>query len=585
MIDAEENPSCGGGEKRIRHATGSHYNHSGSYFYLIDYNNYKVEKMEKAILFATIVTFFFLTFSNNVLAACVRGYPEITDLTGLVFGVPSQSQTFNMTFKNTDSADCGSSYFQAQLSNCPANWTCYIMVENSNPVNPNETRKVWVTMIPPSNAQVGMYHSTLTVTNLNSSYSSSLNVSYFVSVEGRRVLYYSDESNVTTTNTSYELVKWKWHHFLISEYSMYPRYMIFAVRLSNYSAYKIRICEEPYERLCSEAEINATSGTGLYYAVLDTRNLGRGYYKIEFYLRSLDGRAVWHDIMEEWWVGDTGNRELYGALDFINLNYYLSGGNYGKTNSTEYSLIARLTSDFYNFTVKPNYVNVLATLYNQYGYNTSFKVVLDGCGETTLSTNSSIPTIVEGTINTTNCPEGFYNTTFWLKTSNSTSYAINDLIEVWLKGNFEDSNGHKYFYAVDKTNVTESGTTYNMRKWTSVVFTSITVKPKYVYVLERSGGVGTPYFNLTIEGCNGIELIGSGVKTGMIDVSNCSEGIYTIKVYLKSNQTGYAVWNDLVEVWHVSDNRCGDGIAAYTRASMIARRTACAHTAAGVSRW
>jgi uncharacterized membrane protein len=550
MIDAEANPSYGGGEKRTRHAAGSHYSHIGSYFYLANHNNYKVEKMEKAILFATIVTFFFITFSNNVLATCVRGYPEITDLTGLVFGVPGQSQTFNLTFKNTDSIDCGSSFFLVQLSNCPYDWTCYIMVESALPVEPNETRKVWVTMIPPPDAQVGIYQSTVNITNLNSSYSSSLNVSYFVSVEGRRVLKAGDETNVTTTNTVYELKKW--HNFIISEYSMYPRYIIFPVRLSNYSAYKIRICEEPYKRLCSEAEINATSGTGLYYALLDTRHLGKGYYTTEFYLRSLDGRAVWHDIMEMWWVGDTGSRDEY-------LNYFFSDG---KTNNIEYTLVGRYTSVFYNFTIKPNYVNVQAILYNQYGYNTSLRFLIDGCGETTLSTNSSIPTIVEGVINTTNCSEGLYNTTVWLKTSNSTSYAKIDLIQVWHEGNLEDLNGHKHFYVTNQVNVTESSNSYTLKKRHSTVFSNITVKPKYVYVLERSGGVGTPYFNLTIEGCNGTELIGSGVKTGIIDVSNCGEGIYPTKIYMKSNETGYTVWHDIIEEWHVSDNRCGDGICS-----------------------
>jgi hypothetical protein len=113
--------------------------------------------------------------------------------------------------------------------------------------------------------------------------------------------------------------------------------------------------------------------------------------------------------------------------------------------------------------------------------------------------------------------------------------------------------GDRILYAADETNVTESGTSYVLKKRFSTVFHSTRgMKPRYVNVIARLGGAATPYLNFTISGCGSLELSGVGLKDGGIDVSSCSDTtVYQTDIYLKSGTSGSTVWNDVIEVWFV----------------------------------
>jgi len=105
------------------------------------------------------------------------------------------------------------------------------------------------------------------------------------------------------------------------------------------------------------------------------------------------------------------------------------------TTSTSYELKKQFTAVFNsNYGIKPRYVNVLARIWNSAsGNTTSLNVTLEGCGGIVLSTSSTSPTLVPGTINTEGCSDGLYPTKVYLSTT-SGGTAYNDLIEFYYVG-------------------------------------------------------------------------------------------------------------------------------------------------------
>lgn len=102
------------------------------------------------------------------------------------------------------------------------------------------------------------------------------------------------------------------------------------------------------------------------------------------------------------------------------------------TTSTSYELKKQFTAVFNsNYGIKPRYVNVLARIWNgASGKTTNLNVTLEGCGGIVLSTSSTSPTLVPGTINTDGCSDGLYPTKVYLSTA-SGGTAYNDLIEFY----------------------------------------------------------------------------------------------------------------------------------------------------------
>jgi hypothetical protein len=81
--------------------------------------------------------------------------------------------------------------------------------------------------------------------------------------------------------------------------------------------------------------------------------------------------------------------------------------------------------------IKPRYINVIARIWNSGGYTTTLNVTLEGCAGTILTTTSTSPTAVRGSINVAGCSDGLYTTKVYLSTSNSAGTAYNDLIEFY----------------------------------------------------------------------------------------------------------------------------------------------------------
>jgi hypothetical protein len=81
--------------------------------------------------------------------------------------------------------------------------------------------------------------------------------------------------------------------------------------------------------------------------------------------------------------------------------------------------------------IKPRYINVIARIWNSGGYTTTLNVTLEGCAGTILTTTSTSPTAVRGSINVAGCGDGLYTTKVYLSTSNSLGTAYNDLIEFY----------------------------------------------------------------------------------------------------------------------------------------------------------
>jgi len=81
--------------------------------------------------------------------------------------------------------------------------------------------------------------------------------------------------------------------------------------------------------------------------------------------------------------------------------------------------------------IKPRYINVIARIWNSGGYTTTLNVTLEGCAGTILTTTSTSPTAVRGSINVAGCSDGLYTTKVYLSTNNSAGTAYNDLIEFY----------------------------------------------------------------------------------------------------------------------------------------------------------
>ena len=118
--------------------------------------------------------------------------------------------------------------------------------------------------------------------------------------------------------------------------------------------------------------------------------------------------------------------------------------------------------------------------------------------------------------------------------------------------------GHRQLYVGDETEVRTNHNSYVLVKQFTAVFDSnYGIKPSYINViaqLKNSGGY-TTYFNVTIEGCGGIELTTTSTSytlvKGTINTASCSDGTHVVSMYLKtSNTNGYA-YNKLIEFYYV----------------------------------
>ncbi|MEM5816107.1 MAG: hypothetical protein QXL14_03615, partial [Candidatus Aenigmatarchaeota archaeon] len=118
--------------------------------------------------------------------------------------------------------------------------------------------------------------------------------------------------------------------------------------------------------------------------------------------------------------------------------------------------------------------------------------------------------------------------------------------------------GDRTFYAGDETEVSTTSTTDELKKQLTMVFDSnYGIKPNYVNIIARirnSGGYTTT-LNVTIEGCGGILLTTTSTSytlvKGTISTSNCGDGIYPTKIYLKTSNSAGTAYNDLIEFYYV----------------------------------
>jgi len=84
-----------------------------------------------------------------------------------------------------------------------------------------------------------------------------------------------------------------------------------------------------------------------------------------------------------------------------------------------------------DYGIKPNYVNVIARIWNSVAGSTTYlNVTLEGCNGITLSATSTSATVVKGTINVGSCSDGLYPTKIYLYTT-SGGTAYNDVIEFY----------------------------------------------------------------------------------------------------------------------------------------------------------
>jgi hypothetical protein len=70
-----------------------------------------------------------------------------------------------------------------------------------------------------------------------------------------------------------------------------------------------------------------------------------------------------------------------------------------------------------SYGIKPNYVNVIARIWNgAVGSTTYLNVTLEGCNGITLSATSTSKTLVKGSISVATCSDGLYTTKVYLYT-------------------------------------------------------------------------------------------------------------------------------------------------------------------------
>jgi hypothetical protein len=119
-------------------------------------------------------------------------------------------------------------------------------------------------------------------------------------IRGDRTLYAADETNVTTTNSAYELKKWLSIVFYGSR-SIKPNYVNVIARLGGAAVPYLNVSVGT----CNSTQLIGSAGTGslvvgdIYVGGCSDNNV----YTTNIYLRSgTSGSVVWNDIIEIWLV-------------------------------------------------------------------------------------------------------------------------------------------------------------------------------------------------------------------------------------------------------------------------------------------